>query len=288
MPIIPLDDPDDPRLAPYRGVSRPELLAPLGAFIAEGRFVVRRLLLESSFATSSVLVTTSGLEPLADLLRARAPDVPVYKVPHAVMNAVSGFNLHRGCLAAGVRPPARPLASVLETIAGAARMLVLEQVSNPDNVGGIFRCAAALGSDAVVLGPGCGDPLYRKAIRTSIGTTLTVPFVFTGSWPDALGELRTAGLTTVALTPARDAADIATVAADVREGGLALVLGAEGAGLSAAALAAADLRVRIPLAAGVDSLNVTVAAGIALHALRHRRGPGLTAAPHAAPADGEA
>ena len=269
MPLVHISDPKDPRLAAYRGVADPELLVAHGLFVVEGRLVVRRLLLESPFETASVLVTGRGLVALDDMPDERTRDLPVYVVPQAVMNTVSGFNLHRGCLAVGIRPAPLGLERLAGGFGAGARVLVLEGVSNPDNVGGIFRCAAALGAGWIVLGPGCGDPLYRKAIRTSIGTTLTVPFAQAGAWPDALGVLRQAGLTMVALTPASTAPDLRDVGRELpHRAPLALLVGAEGPGLSPAALAAADVRARIPIAPGVDSLNVTVAAAIALHALR--------------------
>jgi tRNA G18 (ribose-2'-O)-methylase SpoU len=267
MPLIHLDDPADPRLAPYQGVSDRALLERQGLFMVEGRLVVRRLLLESRLHAASVLVTPNALAALADIVPGRAPDLPVFVVPQRVMNAVSGFNMHRGCLATGIRAPGARVEDLLHHASSRARVLLLEQVSNPDNVGGIFRCAAALGGEAIVLGPGCGDPLYRKAIRTSIGCTLTVPFAATPSWPSSLEALRARGFTLVALTPAREAQDVRHAADGLRARRVALLLGAEGDGLSPETIAAADLRVRIAMAAGADSLNVSVAAGIALHAL---------------------
>jgi tRNA G18 (ribose-2'-O)-methylase SpoU len=267
MPLIEIDDPADERLTPYRGVADRELLQRLGLFIVEGRLVVRRLLLESRFTAASVLVTGNALASLADVLPGRVPDLPVYIVPQSVMDTVSGFNMHRGCLATGIRAPGVTV-DALPVLRSPARLLVLEQVSNPDNIGGIFRCAAALGGDAIVLGRGCGDPLYRKAIRTSIGTTLTVPFVTGAGWPDIFGFLQARGFTSVALTTSPDAHDIGEAAPALgASNAVALLLGNEGHGLSVDGLAGADVHVRISMAPGVDSLNVTVAAGIALHAL---------------------
>ena len=177
------------------------------------------------------------------------------------MNAITGFNMHRGCLALAERPPEVSLsAGMLES---ANRVLVMEGVNNPDNIGGLFRSAAAFGVDLVVLGPDCGDPLYRKAIRTSMAAALQVPFVSAGEWPGALTLLRSQGLRVVALTPAADARPLGDLPRDQRR--IAVVAGAEGSGLTPDALAAADERVRIPTTEHVDSLNVAVAVAIVLH-----------------------
>jgi tRNA G18 (ribose-2'-O)-methylase SpoU len=176
------------------------------------------------------------------------------------MDHIVGFNIHRGCLALAERPPRKTLDDL--PLGGLARALVLEGVNNPDNVGGLFRSAAAFGVEAVVLGPACGDPLYRKAVRTSMGASLQVPFVDAGAWPAALVQLKAAGLRVVALTPRPDALPLNELARAAERA--ALVVGTEGAGLTRDALNAADAHVRIPMRAHVDSLNVTVAASIAL------------------------
>ncbi|MGE3275444.1 MAG: TrmH family RNA methyltransferase [Vicinamibacterales bacterium] len=251
---------DDSRLDDYRLLAVPEALRTAGLFVAEGRLVVRRLLASSRFETRSVLVTPTAARQLEPVLATVA--APVLVVSQAVMNGVTGFNIHRGCLAIGVRRPLPTLDSL--TPGRLRRVLALEGISNPDNVGGLFRSAAAFGVDVVVLGPHCGDPLYRKAIRTSMGAALLVPFVDAGPWPDGLQVLRAAGLAVLALTPDPAATPIAQLALPPR---VALLAGAEGPGLSADALAAADYRARIPMTALVDSLNVTTAASIALHAL---------------------
>jgi tRNA G18 (ribose-2'-O)-methylase SpoU len=267
MPLIVLDDVTDARVAEYRNIPDPALLRSAGVFIAEGRLVVRRLLTSSPFAPRSVLVTEPALQTIADVLPDH-PDLPVYVTSQHGLNEIAGFNIHRGCLAAGVRP-ARASVSALLGHHPISRAIVLEGVTNADNVGGIFRCAAALGGDAVILGPGCADPLYRKTIRTSIGATLHVPFAFDEVWPSCIDMLRREQFLTVALTPAADAEDIADAAHELQHAGrLALLLGGEFEGLSPAALDVADRRVRIPIDAQVDSLNVAVAAGIALHAMR--------------------
>jgi tRNA G18 (ribose-2'-O)-methylase SpoU len=213
-----------------------------------------------------VLVTAPALTALADLLDAHG-ELPVYVAPQCVLNEIAGFNIHRGCVALGERPMARSsLDSLLAP--GPRRLIVLEAVTNADNVGGIFRCAAALGGEAVLLGPRCCDPLYRKAIRTSIGASLHVPFATDIAWPDSLVALRSAGYMVVAFTPATDALPLEEVAGRLRpEPRLALMFGSEGEGLTAAALDHATIRVRIPVADAVDSLNVTAATAIGLYAL---------------------
>jgi tRNA G18 (ribose-2'-O)-methylase SpoU len=261
VPITRVDAADDDRLSDFRAVSDPELATTGGFFIAEGRLVVRRLLTESPFATRAVMVTTSALTTLEDALH-RRPDVPVYLVSQELMGAVAGFNIHRGCLASGWRPPA---ADWRETIAGARRVVVLERVGDADNVGAIFRGAAALNADAVLLGPSCADPLYRKAIRTSMGAALTLTFACAHPWPAALAELAAGGWTVAALTPRADAMPLRAFADATRALRIALVVGHEGEGLSDVVLRACTHRVRIPIHASVDSLNVAMATAIALY-----------------------
>ena len=184
------------------------------------------------------------------------------------MNGLAGFNIHRGCLALVRRPPT----ATLDLVAAGplSRILLLEGVNNPDNVGGLFRSAAAFGIDLVVLGPDSGDPLYRKAIRTSMGASLSVPFVLAPQWPGAIRDLRADGFTVVALTPNRAMGPLEEVFPHSK---LALLVGSEGSGLSDAAMQAATLRIRIPTTADVDSLNVTTAASIAMyHCFAERRG----------------
>jgi tRNA G18 (ribose-2'-O)-methylase SpoU len=277
MPLERVCDLSDPRLADYRHVPDPELLRRGEIFVAEGRLVVCALLADSSFVTRSILVTETALDALRDVIEPRLADQAVYVTDQATIQQVTGFNIHRGCLAIGRRPPRVGLEEFLarsETRCSEAPLVVLEHIVNADNVGGIFRNAAAFGAAAVVLGPNCCDPLYRKAIRTSMGAALRVPFVDAGKWPDALGRLRQAGYTVVALTPRAEALSIdelmgRIVRSDLRR--LALLAGSEGPGLSESALAGADLSVRIPMASGVDSLNVATAAAIALHRIGGQR-----------------
>lgn len=252
---------DDPRLAPYRQLGAPETLTAQGLFVVEGRMVVRRLVDDGHWRLQSLLVTPAAAAGLADVLPRVPADVPVFVVDQAAMNAIAGFQIHRGCLGLAYRPPRRVLSA--EDVGTWRRLLVLERVTNPDNVGGLFRNAAAFGVDAVVLGPRCGDPLYRKAVRTSMGASLIVPFVDAGPWPIALTRLVTAGVRVLALTPASDATPLAGLAP--RDGPVAVLVGDEGEGLSSEALAAATDRVRVPMTARIDSLNVATAAAIALY-----------------------
>ena len=255
---------DDPRIAPFRGVRDPELVRGRGQFIAEGRLVVRRAIEDGRYRVRAVLVNDAAHAQLADALARLPPDASIFVGGAGLFVALTGFHIHRGCLALVDRPPAGTLDAV---VAGAATLVVLEGVANPDNVGSIFRNAAAFGCDAIVLSPACGDPFYRKAIRTSMGAVLRVPFAVADPWPASLAAIRGAGFAVAALTPRAPAVDLATVA-HARPPRLALVAGAEGAGLSAAVESVADWRIRIPIADAVDSLNVSVAVAIALHALR--------------------
>jgi len=178
------------------------------------------------------------------------------------MNGVTGFSFHRGCLAIGRRPPVR---SWRDLSIGARPLLALERVGNVDNVGSIFRNAAAFGAGGVLLQADCADPLYRKAIRTSMGASLMVPYAAAEPWPGVLRELRDAGWSTVALTPAADATPLPDTVTAIAGGPVALVLGHEGDGLTPEAIEACTHRARIPMASGVDSVNVATAAAIALY-----------------------
>jgi tRNA G18 (ribose-2'-O)-methylase SpoU len=258
---VAVHDLDDPRLADYRNIPDRELLRDRGIFVAEGRLVVRRLLIGSRFAARSVLVTPAAYGALADALA--GSEVPVYVAAQELLNGITGINLHRGCLAIGERGAGLASETLL---ASASRLIVLEQVANADNVGAIFRNAAAFGADGVMLDPTSVDPLYRKAIRTSMGTALSMPFARGELWPEALQQLRESGLALIGLT-ARAPRIIAEVAARTRGHRIALLLGGEGEGLSQAALDACDERARVPMAPGVDSLNVATAGAVALYEL---------------------
>jgi tRNA G18 (ribose-2'-O)-methylase SpoU len=268
VPVIGIDHAGDERLGDYRGVSDPELAARNGLFVAEGRLVVRRLLEAGRLATRSVLLTAPALAALADALAPR-PEVPVFVVSQDVMNGITGFNIHRGCLAMGERPtPTRweDMVQITNHKSPITNVVVcLERVANADNVGGVFRTAAAFGAGGVLLDPVSTDPLYRKAIRTSMGAALQVPFARAERWPGALRELRALGYAVVAMTPAPGAAVLRDVVQAVGRRKFAIVLGHEGEGLTAEALAACELQARIPISEGVDSLNVASAAAIALY-----------------------
>ena len=264
MKVTAVNTLDDPRIAEYRHTADPQAIERTGLFVAEGRWVVERLLARSQYEMHSVLVTPTALAALQRAVDPhRLASTPIFVVDQRVMDQIVGFHIHRGCLALAKRPACRVLDSgILQT---ATRVVLLEGVNNPDNVGGIFRSASAFDIDVVVLGPACGDPLYRKAIRTSMAATLDVPFVLSGEWPAAIDLVRASGFQVAALTPAPDAVPMNDVVVPPRA---ALMFGSEGPGLTAAALARADVRVRIEMSTRVDSLNVTVAASIAMHCWR--------------------
>jgi tRNA G18 (ribose-2'-O)-methylase SpoU len=252
---------DDPRLQPYHHVGDPAWLEQHDLFVAEGRFVVERLRDARALAVESVLVTPAAFRALDARLD---PEWSVLVAGQPVLDGVTGFHFHRGCLALVRRPRQPSLASIVEH---ARCLVVLEGVGNPDNVGGIFRSAAALGADAVLLDPASGDPLYRKAIRTSMGAVLRLPWARVEPWSASLAALRGEGFTLVALAPAGELT-VEELAVTLSPGArIALLAGAEGPGLSRDALAAAHARVRIPVDPRSDSLNVVVAVSIALQRL---------------------
>lgn len=265
---IPVESPDDPRIAEYRQLRENRLPRPLdgaphGVFIAEGEKVVRLLLSpESRFRARSVLIAESRLETDGPWLAERTQDTAVFTADRAVMDAVVGFPIHRGIVASGIR---EPLPSAEELTSSAGTLLVCEAIANHDNLGGLFRAAAALADrPAVLLDPESCDPLYRKAIRVSMGHALRVPFTVGEPWPEALDHLRGSGWSVVALTTHPNATPLSRLERPARPARAAWLVGAEGPGLSEAALTRADRRVRIPMQPGVDSLNVVTAAAIAL------------------------
>ena len=259
-----IDELADPRVADYAHVGDPAWLRDHGLFVAEGRLVVERLIHSGRFRIRSILLTPAALDALAHVLE--SGQAPVYLVRADAMERLTGFDFHRGCLALAERADTRGLPA---WPAHGGRLLGLEGIANPDNVGGLFRVAAAFGADAVILDPTSGDPLYRKAVRTSMGSVLHMPCARLDQWPAALGAFRRDGFTIVALTPREPALRLDEYARSLQRGQhLILLVGAEGAGLSDPVLEFADARVRIPVAASVDSLNVVVAAGIALAALQ--------------------
>ncbi|MFI5100305.1 MAG: TrmH family RNA methyltransferase [Actinomycetes bacterium] len=257
-------DPADERLADFRDLTDAGLRRALepaeGLFIAEGEKVVRRAV-AAGYPLRSVLCEERWLPGLADVLEPL--DVPVYLADEVVLRSVTGYAVHRGALASVHR---RTLPAPGELLDGATRVVVLEGIVEPTNVGAVFRSAAALGMQAVLLDPRCADPLYRRAVKVSMGAVLTLPYARFARWPAGLDEVRAAGLTVLALTPAPDAVDLADVPAAATLP-CAVLLGTEGDGLTPRAQAAADLRVRIPMAPGADSLNVGAAAAVAFYAL---------------------
>jgi tRNA G18 (ribose-2'-O)-methylase SpoU len=259
--IIAVADPRDPRLADYRNIPDVALVEQRGIFVAEGRLVVRRLLSDSHFPTRSVMVTEPALASVLSVVDSH-PHTPVYVVPQAVMNDIAGFDVHRGCLAIGERSAPHDRLALART---ARRLVILERIGDPDNVGSAFRNAAAFGVEAVLLDPATADPLYRKAIRTSMGATLRIPFARVPEWPDALRELDRDGIAVIALTPSSSAPCLRTVAAQLSNRRVALVLGHEGEGLTKPALDACALHARIPMAGGTDSVNVATAGAIAMY-----------------------
>jgi tRNA G18 (ribose-2'-O)-methylase SpoU len=264
MPVVRIDAPDDPRVAEYRSVGDPELLRDLGLFVAEGRLVVRRVIGHARFTVRSLLLSETSRTALAADLSRLPPETPVFICATEHFERVTGYNIHRGCLALVERARARSFDDVIE---GARLVVVLEDVGNADNVGGVFRNAAAFGADAVLLSPSCCDPLYRKAIRTSMAASLSVPSARLEEWPEMLSALKNRGFTVVALTPGEPAETLDRFAERPRPERLALLVGAEAEGLTPAAINRADYRVRIPILQEIDSLNLAVAVGIALSRL---------------------
>ncbi len=263
---VEISDPEDPRLADYRDLRdvtlRRHLEAEHGLFLAEGEKVVRRAV-EAGFAARSFLMAPRWLDGLADVLD--RSDAPCYVVSEALAEQVTGFHVHRGALASLRRTPLPSVESVLD---GARSVLVLEDVVDHTNVGAIFRSGAALGFDAVLLSPRCADPLYRRAVKVAMGAVFSLPWTRLPSWETALPELTAAGFTTVALTLAPGAVPIEDAVRGLDK--VALVLGSEGPGLSARWEAAADRRATIPMAAGIDSLNVAAASAVACYVTAKR------------------
>ncbi|HVV95276.1 MAG TPA: RNA methyltransferase [Hyphomicrobiales bacterium] len=269
MPVpVEIDDPADPRIAAYRAIRERDLVGREGRFVAEGEVVLRLLLRSSRFRPESVLIDRRRLPALAALLSEVPSDVPVYAAAQAVIDGVAGFSIHRGVLAMGRRGTEPAAEALVAALPARARLLVAVGIANHDNMGGLFRNAAAFGVDAVLLDPTACDPLYRKAIRVSVGAALTVPFARAASLDALLDLLARAGIATYALSP-EGATDIAAL---VPPGRFALVVGTEGPGLPEAVLRRLP-GLRIPMAGGFDSLNVATAAAVALYALEQAAAP---------------
>ena len=263
MPLpIAIDDPADPRIAAYRAIRERDLVGREGLFIAEGEVVVRVLVERSLHSPVSLLIAEKRVGGLADLIADVPADMPVYSASQAVMDEIAGFPMHRGILALGRRAPATSAAGVLAKAGQRAIVVVLCGIANHDNMGGIFRNAAAFGAYAVILDSDCCDPLYRKAIRVSVGAALTIPFARMERGEDALTLLANHGFTTVALSPG----GAISLTEFHRPDRIAVLFGTEGAGLSPDMLSRTET-VRIPMAGSLDSLNVATASGIVLHHL---------------------
>lgn len=266
MPLIRISDADDPRLADYVGLTDVALRSrrePLeGLYMAESAEVIGRAL-DVDHQPRSVLMEERWVEPLAGLLT-RVGDAPVYVGTPDVVRSVTGYRMHRGALAAMHRPALPGIGALLEP-AGRRRIVVVEDVVDHTNVGAIFRSVAALGADAVLVTPRCADPLYRRSVRVSMGTVFQVPWTRLASWPGDVDLLHDHGFEVAALALSPDAVPLDQYHAPERT---VLILGTEGDGISARTLARADVHVRIPMAGGVDSLNVAAAAAVALWALR--------------------
>ncbi|MFJ2665312.1 TrmH family RNA methyltransferase [Nocardia fluminea] len=258
--VIDIDDPTDPRVDDFRDLSnadrRPDLPGRKGLVIAEGVVVVQRML-DSRFAPSALLGVGKRFETLAGDLADR--DLPYYRASAEVMAEVVGFHLNRGVLAVAPRPAELTVDEVLD---GARTVAVLEGVNDHENLGSMFRNAAGLGADAVLFGDRCADPLYRRAVRVSMGHVLRVPFAQLPHWPQSLELLRNKGFQIIALTPNPAAVNLATAMTGEK---VALLLGAEGPGLTEEAMRATDVRARIPMSPGTDSLNVATAAAMAFY-----------------------
>ena len=261
MQIYRIDRFDDPRIDDYRNVSDAELLRRRGLFVAEGRLVVGRLIATRQ-DVRSLLLSEASYRSLEPSLAALPDGAPVFICETDRFAEVTGFNFHRGCLALVARPRER---SVSEVVDASELIVVLEGVTDADNVGSVFRNAAAFGAGGVLLSPTCCDPLYRKAVRTSMSNVLRVPFARVDAWPSDLVTLKAKGFTLIALTPHASALELTTCQPRRTGERLALLVGTEGAGLSAAAESLADTRVRIAMRADVDSLNLATATGIFLH-----------------------
>jgi tRNA G18 (ribose-2'-O)-methylase SpoU len=263
--LVTVTDPDDPRLSDYTSLTdvalRRRREPAEGLFMAEGEKVIRRAL-DAGYPMRSLLVTPRWADAMREVVeRAGAP---VHVVSPELAEQVTGYHVHRGALAAMGRVPLPAPGALLAT---ARRLAVLEAVNDHTNVGAVFRSAAALGLDGVLLSPDCADPLYRRAVKVSMGAVFSLPYARLTSGRRGLEEVREAGFRLYALTPDAGALDIGEAARESAGGRVALMLGSEGDGLTPRALAAADARVRIPMAHGIDSLNVAAAAAVAFYAM---------------------
>jgi tRNA G18 (ribose-2'-O)-methylase SpoU len=260
--FIPVDDPDDPRIAAYRDVRERDLVGRDGLFIAEGEVVLKVLVASARHRMVSLLVVDKRADGLSPLLADLPDDIPLYRAPQAVFDRIAGFPMHRGILAIGRRAPLPPADALLSALGPRALVVLLFGIANHDNIGGIFRNAAAFGADAVILDGQCCDPHYRKAIRVSVGASLIVPFTRLGAGEDAVALLDRYGFETISLSPA----GTTPLAGLARPPRVAALFGTEGPGLPPDLLARTRT-VAIPMAGGFDSLNVATTSGIVLHHL---------------------
>lgn len=263
--IVQIHDANDVRLEPYRFVRERDVAGRGERFIAEGKVVLSCLAASRDFQAESLLILESRLNGLTDLLERFGDQIPFYVASQNVMDAIAGFHVHRGILASGIRTRRHSLVDLVSNMADDALVVVLSTISNHDNVGSIFRNAAAFGADAVILDEQCCNPLYRKALRVSVGGVLRVPWVMEGSAETIAAILSNAGFVLCALSPS-GFEDIRTIPA---KGKRALFLGSEGDGLSPSILRSLKTY-RIPIEAGFDSLNVATASGIAMMLAAYR------------------
>jgi tRNA G18 (ribose-2'-O)-methylase SpoU len=261
LAVIPIDDPHDARVAAFRDIRERDLTGRQGLFVAEGEVVLRVLASPSSLCRPvAALIAEKRVGALAGTLAALPPETPVYSAAQPVLDGIAGFHLHRGILALGEKPVRRPLAEVLDGLADDAVVVLACGIGNHDNMGGIFRAAAAFGAAAVLLDERCCDPFYRKAIRVSVGAVLRTPMSTGFDAGEMIDGLKAAGFRILAMTPAsRSPLHLAS-----RGGRTAIVLGAEGPGLPDPVIARCET-VGIPMSGGFDSLNVATAGSIALH-----------------------
>jgi len=260
--IIRIADPEDPRIAAFRDIRERDLVGREGRFVAEGRVVLNVLLSSGRFETEALLLLENRVAGLDELMQFVPEYVPVYAAPAAIMDRIAGFHIHRGILAIGRRRPPDAIGTLLADLPDKALVVALAGIANHDNMGSIFRNAAAFGADAVVLEPTCCDPLYRKAIRVSVGAILKTPFATADSLDDMIGALDGAGFDILALSP-KGKLLIGDPPPAPRT---ALLLGSEGHGLPPTMLERLK-SVRIPMAEDFDSLNVAAASAVALHRL---------------------
>ena len=279
--IVHIESIDDPRLADYRDVKERQLAEgylspessalgePLPArFMAEGE-VVFDMLLTSRVRVLSVLLSSHRLEAMRPKLEGLPEQTRVFVLPNAALEELVGFHLHRGLLALGARPPERTIDELFALCRPDRPLVILEDLTNHDNVGSVFRSAAALGASGVILSPRCADPLYRKSLRVSVGCVLHVPWARAAEWPGVILRAREAGIRALAMAISPEAVTLDAAAGEARASGgrVAIVLGSEGPGLTTGLLEVCDQLVIIPMAPGVDSLNVNVSAAIALSRL---------------------